>query len=102
MQSNDLAAPAPKFYKRNLLIRRVSRAPWWLLVAGALVLAFVLNASGDQTYQEIWNKVSKGIWVTIWVSVVAYIISLALGLLVALLRRSPNFVVYQAATLYVE
>lgn len=96
------AAPPPRSYKRNLLIRRLARAPWWLLGAALLLIAFALNVGEDETYREIWNKVSQGIWTTIWVSVVAYVIALVLGLFVALLRRSSNVVVYQAATFYVE
>jgi polar amino acid transport system permease protein len=102
MQSNNLAAPPPKSYKRNLLIRRLTRAPWWLLAAFLLIILFALHVSDDPTYQEIWNRVSQGIWVTIWVSVVAYILALMLGLVIALLRRSNNFFIYQSATLYVE
>jgi polar amino acid transport system permease protein len=94
--------PAPRVYKRNILIRRMARAPWWLLVAIFLIIAFVMTSSQDETYQEIWRQVSEGVWTTVWVSVVAYIIALVLGLLIALLRRSSNVVIYQAATLYVE
>jgi polar amino acid transport system permease protein len=94
--------PAPRFYKRNILIRRLAHAPWWLLVAIFLITAFVMSSSQDETYQEIWNQVTQGIWTTIWVSVVAYAIALVLGLLIALLRRSSNVIIYQAATFYVE
>jgi polar amino acid transport system permease protein len=99
--AND-AIPAPRAYKRNLLIRRLSRAPWWLLLTALLVFLFAVNAAQNTTYQEIFGQVRQGIWVTIWVSVVAYVFALLLGLLVALLRRSQNVVVYQVATLYVE
>lgn len=94
--------PAPRAYKRNLLIQRLSRAPWWLLIVVALIILFAMNAAQNTTYQEIFGQVSQGIWVTIWVSVVAYILALMLGLMIALLRRSRNIVVYQIATLYVE
>ncbi len=97
----DSSVP-PRFYKRNLLIRRLSRAPWWLLAAALLILLFASSASSDETYQEIWGQVSQGIIITISVSVVAYALALLLGLAVALLRRSNNAVIYQAATFYVE
>jgi polar amino acid transport system permease protein len=97
----DSSAP-PRFYKRNLLIRRLSRAPWWLLTAALLILLFASSASSDETYQEIWGQVSQGIIITISVSVVAYALALLLGLAVALLRRSNNVVIYQVATFYVE
>jgi polar amino acid transport system permease protein len=96
------ARPAPRFYKRNLLIGRLARAPWWVLVVAAGVLLFIANASQDETYRRVWGEVRQGIWTTIWVTVVAYSIAVVLGLLIALLRRSKNPVVYQVSTLYVE
>lgn len=103
----SLASPsgarrAPAAYKRNLLIGRLAKAPWWLLVAALLILAFVASVYQDQTYREVWAQVQQGIWTTLWVSAVAYAIAVVLGLAIALLRRSPNFFVQQAATLYVE
>lgn len=97
----DSSVP-PRFYKRNLLIRRLSRAPWWLLMAALLILLFAMSASSDKTYQEIWRQVSQGIGITISVSIAAYGLALLLGLAVALLRRSHNVVIYQVATFYVE
>jgi polar amino acid transport system permease protein len=96
------ARPAPRSYKRNLLIRRLSRAPWWLLAAFALIFLFAQAVAQDITYQRIFEQVRQGIWITIWVTVVAYSIALVAGLLIAILRRSRNPIVYQAVTLYVE
>lgn len=88
--------------KKNILIRRLSRAPWWLLAMAIGVIAFVLSIRAQHPYPVIWNAVRQGIWTTIWVSVVAYALALVLGLLIALLRRSSNMVIYQVATFYVE
>ncbi len=88
--------------KRNILIRRVSRAPWWLLVLALLVIVFFLSVRDTHPYPVIFRAVREGVWTTIWVSVVAYAIALLLGLVVALLRRSSNVIVYQVVTLYVE
>ncbi|MBN2305255.1 MAG: amino acid ABC transporter permease [Anaerolineae bacterium] len=92
----------PNPQKKNLLIRKIARAPWWLLVLALLVIWFVLSVQDTHPYPIIWRAVKEGIWTTIWVSVIAYAISLALGLIVALLRRSSNVIVYQLVTLYVE
>jgi polar amino acid transport system permease protein len=46
--------------------------------------------------------VRQGIWTTIWISVTAYTIALIMGLVLALLRRSSNPVIYQLTTMYVE
>lgn len=96
------ARPTPRSYKRNLLINRLSRAPWWLLMAFALIFLFAQSVSSDVTYQRVFEQVRQGIWTTIWVTVVAYSIAMVAGLLIAILRRSRNPVVYQLVTLYVE
>lgn len=101
-QSAPNARPAPDVYKRNVLIRRLAHAPWWLLIAAVLILLFAANAAQDDVYRRVWEQVRQGIWTTLWVTVVAYSIALVLGFIVALLRRSRNAVVYQAVTLYVE
>lgn len=109
LMTNAVLTPQerPNPQKRNLLIQKLSRAPWWLLVTIFLVILFILNVSGSNTYQTAWEAVQKGIWTTIWVTVVAYAIALVLGLVLALLRRPSqsvlyNVLVYQPATLVVE
>jgi polar amino acid transport system permease protein len=94
------ARPNPQ--KRNIIIRRLARYPWWVLLAALLIILFVSQVSDDPTYQEAWGQVAQGIWTTIWVAVVAFSIASLMGLLIALLRRSRNVVVYQVVTLYVE
>jgi polar amino acid transport system permease protein len=112
--------------KRNILIRKIARAPWWLLILALLVIAFFLSVYDQDRYNVIIPAVREGIWTTIWVSVVAYLLALVLGLIVALLRRTGNIApvqtrnqpkwkivrgiigrglnvaVYQTVTLYVE
>jgi len=96
------AAARPNPHKRNLLIRRLARAPWWLLLLALGIILFVLRVRHTHPYPIVWNAVKQGIWITIWVSLVAYGIAVVLGLIVALLRRSRNVIVYQLVTLYVE
>lgn len=98
--TSPVSRPNPQ--KKNLLIRRLARAPWWLLALAVLVLLFVRSVSDRHPYPIIWGAVQEGIWTTIWVSVVAYALALVLGLIVALLRRSSNVIIYQTITLYVE
>ncbi len=97
----------PNPQKRNLLIQRLSRAPWWLLFILLLVVLFVTSVADSRTYQQAWAEVQKGIWTTIWVTVVAYFWALVFGLILALLRRPSkslvyNLLVYQPATTIVE
>lgn len=99
------AAPAtsrPNPQKKNILIRRLARAPWWLLLMVLMVILFVLSVNDRHPYPIIWGAVKQGIWTTIWVSIVAYIIAVIMGLFIALLRRSNNVIIYQLSTFYVE
>ena len=96
----DNARPNPQ--KRNILIRRLARYPWWVLLAALLVILFIVQVWDEAPYQESWQEVKQGIWTTIWVAIVAFSIASLMGLLIALLRRSRNVVVYQVTTLYVE
>lgn len=96
------ATARPNPQKKNILIRRLARAPWWLLLMALMVIVFALSVNDRHPYPIIWRAVRQGIWTTIWVSIVAYSIAVVLGLLVALLRRSNNVVIYQLSTFYVE
>jgi polar amino acid transport system permease protein len=82
------AASRPNPQKRNLLIQKLARAPWWLLAIAILVTLFAIRVGDQHPYPIIWNAVKQGIWTTIWVSVVAYTIAVIMGLIVALLRRA--------------
>lgn len=99
-QNPPVSRPNPQ--KRNILIQRLARAPWWLLVIALLVIVFAASVSDRHPYPIVWNAVKQGIWVTIRVSVVAYTLAIILALIVALLRRSGNPVIYQIVTLYAE
>lgn len=96
------ARPAPISYKRNLLIQRLAKAPWWVLIAITLILSFVVSVAQDVTYQRVFGEVVQGIGITLFVTVVAYLLAIVMGLGLAFLRRSSNPVIYQAVTLYVE
>lgn len=92
----------PNPQKRNILIQRIKRAPWWLLVVSLALIYIVLSVSDRPEYQIIWDAVKTGIRTTIVVSVQAYAIAVLLGLVFALMRLSRNFFLYQFSTLYVE
>ncbi len=99
-QTTPVSRPNPQ--KKNILIRRLARAPWWLLMLALLVIVFALSVQDRHPYPIVWNAVKQGIWTTIWVSGVAYTIAVVVGLLIALLRRSNNVIIYQISTFYVE
>lgn len=71
-------------------------------MAAMLIILFIWTNAPNPIYQAVFAQVQQGIWTTIWVSVVAYVISVLMGLVLALLRRSSNVVVYQLTTMYIE
>jgi polar amino acid transport system permease protein len=81
---------------------RLSRLPWWALVAALLGVLFVWQMSTDVSYQVIFNAVREGIGLTLFVTGVAYTFAMIVGLIVAFMRLSKNPIIYQAATFYVE
>lgn len=103
----DAENPRLNPQRKNIVVQKLSRAPWWLLIILAGVLIFVISVMDSRTYQEAWREIRQGIWTTIWVTVVAYALALLMGLILALLRRPSksliyNIFIYQPATVFVE
>jgi len=84
------------------LADRLSRLPWWLLIAALLGVLILWSILTNETYTVIFNALKNGIVVTVYVTIVAYTLAMALGLLLGLARVSSNKVVYHLASLYVE
>jgi polar amino acid transport system permease protein len=97
-----MSAQAQRAPSRHAAYTVLERTPYWLLAAMLLGILFAWHIYTDETYNTIFQTVSKGVWVTIWVTVVSYTGAMLLGLLVALARGSRQRVVYEVATFYVE
>ncbi len=76
--------------------------PWWLLAAlliCVLVLwAFVVN----NDYRLIFGALTSGVATTVYVTLLAFSLASLTGLLFALMRTSPNRVLQEIATFYIE
>lgn len=84
------------------IVDRLSRLPWWALVAGLLGALIAWSMLTSDEYQVIFRAISQGIVMTIYVTLIAYVAAILLGLVCALGRVSKNVVIYQIATFYVE
>jgi polar amino acid transport system permease protein len=84
------------------ITNRLSRLPWWALIAALLGVIFLWVIFTDSTYQEVWSFVVQGIGITLRITFIAYTFALILGLIIALGRISNNLIVYHTATFYVE
>lgn len=107
LKTDDLGKERPNPQKSNEIIRHVSRAPWWLLAILSLVLVLVIVVSDSVLYSRAWEDIQTGIGITIRVTLIAYSLALIMGLIIALLRRPSdsivyNIFVYQPVTFFVE
>lgn len=84
------------------LTSAVAGLPWWLLIIilGGILLGFSFYT--NETYNQIFNFLREGVFLTIRVTLSAYAISITIGLLAGLGRVSKNIVIYNLVTLYVQ
>jgi polar amino acid transport system permease protein len=92
----------PSKSRLNPIPDRLSRLPWWVLVAALLGVMFAWTLVTDETYSGIFGRVSQGIIVTLRVTIISYTFAIVLGLIVGLGRVSRNIFVYQISTFYIE
>jgi polar amino acid transport system permease protein len=76
--------------------------PFWLLAAVLIAVVFAWLIAADGDYRAIFRALLRGVATSLWISFVAFILACALGLVVAIARRSPLRVVREIATFYVE
>ena len=76
--------------------------PWWLVAFLILALSLASFIFVSDLYPQVFNTVSKGLWVTIFVTLVGFALATALGLLIALLGMSDSVILRQIARFYVE
>lgn len=98
------AGEKQRAYRSHLLpfTDRLSRLPYWLLVALALAAVFFYIILTNEDYQIIFDALRKGLWTTIYVTGVAYVLALLGGLLLSLMRVSDNRILQEISSFYVE
>jgi polar amino acid transport system permease protein len=82
--------------------RRLTDAPWWLLVVIVLGLMILYSIITNEKSTNAFRTISQGLFVTLRVAVLSYVIAIVIGLLVGLARTSSNKIVYNVASFYVE
>lgn len=83
-------------------VDRLSKLPYWLIIALLLaVLAFwtILN---NENYQVIFKAVRQGLWTTVYVSLIAYVLAIGMGLIWMLMRVSKSRTLQEISSLFVE
>ncbi|MEA3337059.1 MAG: amino acid ABC transporter permease [Chloroflexota bacterium] len=96
------AQTVPTIDRKGSISSLLRRPPYWLIFIIILGLIFIWKIISDEDYTVIFQAVVKGVGITIKVSVIAYALSMALGLLIALMRVSHRRVLQEISTFYVE
>ncbi len=81
---------------------RLSRLPYWLLVALLFAVLAFWTFSTNENYKVIFAAVRQGLWTTISVSLIAYIIAMLLGMLWMLMRVSQSRILQEISSFFVE
>ncbi len=81
---------------------RLSRLPYWLLVAILLAVILFWNIANNESYRVIFNAVRQGVWTTVYVSAIAYVLAIVLGLLLSLMRVHRSRVMQEVSSFFVE
>jgi polar amino acid transport system permease protein len=84
------------------LTDRLSRLPFWLLIAITLGLLMMWGIARNDSYQVIFKALSRGVGTSIRVSLVAYALAIGLGLLLSLLRVHRSRVTQEVSSFYTE
>ncbi len=69
-------------------IDRLSKLPYWLLIAILLALFFVWNMLSQADYRVIFDATVKGLGTTLYVAFIAFVLATLLGLIIGLMRVS--------------
>jgi polar amino acid transport system permease protein len=81
---------------------RLSRLPYWLLVALLLAAIMIWVVVSNPDYRVIFDAVRQGVWTTIYVSVISYACAIFIGLLLALMRVYRSRLTQEVSSLIVE
>jgi polar amino acid transport system permease protein len=84
------------------LTNRLSRLPYWLLIAILLGIFFLWTMFSQADYRVILKAVSKGVATTVYVTLIAFVLSIVLGLIIGLMRVSGNRLAREVSSFYVE
>mgnify|MGYP002396474413 CR=1 FL=1 len=98
------AAQDQRTYRSRMLplTDRLSRLPYWLLVALLLAVIMIWVVVSNPDYRIIFNAVRQGVWTTIYVSGISYVCAIVVGLLLALMRVYRNRLTQEVSSLIVE
>jgi polar amino acid transport system permease protein len=81
---------------------RLSRLPYWFLLAVLLAVVFLWGIANSGDYRIIFSALRKGVWTTIYVSLIAYTLAISLGLFLSLLRVYRSRLTQEISSFYVE
>ena len=98
------ARTSQRAYRSHLVpvTDRLSKLPYWLLVAMLLAIVAIWIILTNEDYRIIFSAVRKGLWTTVYVSVISYVLAIMVGLFWSLMRVFPSRVTQEISSFYVE
>ncbi len=93
---------APRWGSRNDTTPWYDTFPWWAFVVGLIIAWMGALIIWDGGYNQAFDRIIPGVWVTIRATMWSFLISCGIGLVVALARTSRNVVARNVARSYVE
>ena len=98
------AGQEQRTYRSRLLpvTDRLSRLPYWLLIALLLAVIMFWVVVNNANYRIIFDAVRQGMWTTIYVSVISYVLAILIGLVLALMRVYHSRLTQEVSSLFVE
>jgi polar amino acid transport system permease protein len=96
---------------RAVPVRRPGRwiaAAIVLVIAASIVRTIIADTGPNKGFQWVWvghylfdSRVLRGVWTTIYLTFLAMVIGIALGIVAAVMRLSPNPILSSASWLYI-
>jgi polar amino acid transport system permease protein len=81
---------------------QLKNLPWWAILVLLLGIALAYATINSPNYTDAFLFIVPGLKITILATIIAFSIALLIGLIFGLGRISPNPIIYNIATFYVE
>jgi polar amino acid transport system permease protein len=88
--------------QREYVQQKLRNAPWWLFGIIVIAIITIITIITNKPFQNAFNFIKAGIWVTVSTTLISFAFATILGLLTGLGRISNNTFVKNLAMFYVE
>lgn len=76
--------------------------PWWLVIIAVVMAWMASKVFLDANYDNAWNRIYPGVWLTLRTTGIAFLIAFILGLVTGIGQLSNNVIAHNVSRAYVE